>query len=154
MSIEVPSNHIHSSNHHAWPPPSLCNSNSCISMFPCQLYTTKIHFWRSTPLSKASGITVALFQYKLYIFKQNESHYLIITSKNTVRNLHTVTYASKSFRQYFIFRYYSYSLFFFFSRFTPLIIPGPYRASAVVIYGSPKASRCRSANFHNFLYRS
>lgn len=46
-------------------------------MFPCQLYTTKIHFWRSTPLSKASGITVALFQYKLYIFKQNANHYLI-----------------------------------------------------------------------------
>ena len=87
-----------------------------------------------------------------YIFLSKTKATILLSHQKILSE--TFTYASKSFRQYFIFRYYSYSLFFFFSRFTPLIIPGPYRASAVVIYGSPKASRCRYANFHNFLYRS
>lgn len=76
----------------------------------------------------AAQLNIALGQLRL------KSHCFIITSKKYCQKLlHAATYASKSFWQYSISRYYSYSRFCFISRFAVLMIPGPYRASAVVI---------------------
>lgn len=127
----------------------MCNPNSAS---PCFHVNYVYPFY---DLPHHCNSMVALFQYKLYIFKQNanySSYYHIkILSENF---LHAVTYASKALAVFHFPLLFLLSSFFLL--YLPLIIPGPYQSQQVVFpghttYGSPKASRCRYANFPQFL---